>query len=147
MADTLGIEAARLVIMSEVRIHAGGGGLYHPFAFHKCHTPCVFLYTTLIILVYSYPQRSYSLCILIHNILLVFSYTQRSYSLCFLIRNAHTPCAFLYATLILLVFSQLSRTYAIYGIGIDPRHLQLLADVMTYRGEVRISVPEYCVAG
>lgn len=23
-----------------------------------------------------------------------------------------------------------------YGIGIDPRHLQLLADTMTYRGEV-----------
>ena len=32
---------------------------------------------------------------------------------------------------------QLKRTYNTYGIGIDPRHLQLLADVMTYRGEVR----------
>jgi DNA-directed RNA polymerase III subunit RPC1 len=31
---------------------------------------------------------------------------------------------------------ELARTYATYGIGIDPRHLQLLADVMTYRGEV-----------
>jgi DNA-directed RNA polymerase III subunit RPC1 len=36
----------------------------------------------------------------------------------------------------LVIQSELHRTYKSYGIGIDPRHLRLLADVMTYRGEV-----------
>lgn len=31
---------------------------------------------------------------------------------------------------------ELQKTYGSYGIGIDHRHLMLLADVMTYRGEV-----------
>ena len=32
--------------------------------------------------------------------------------------------------------SELDKTYSNYGIDIDKRHLMLLADVMTYRGEV-----------
>lgn len=36
----------------------------------------------------------------------------------------------------LLIISELSRTYGSYGITVDPRHTQLLADVMTYRGTV-----------
>jgi len=32
--------------------------------------------------------------------------------------------------------SELEKTYSNYGIDIDKRHLMLLADVMTYRGEV-----------
>jgi DNA-directed RNA polymerase III subunit RPC1 len=36
-----------------------------------------------------------------------------------------------------MIVSELSKTYGSYGIGIDGRHLQLLSDVMTYRGEVR----------
>ena len=35
-----------------------------------------------------------------------------------------------------VIQSELARTYGSYGISIDCRHLQLLADVMTYRGEV-----------
>lgn len=34
------------------------------------------------------------------------------------------------------IMKELNRTYGSYGIGIDPRHLMLLADVMTYRAEV-----------
>ena len=36
----------------------------------------------------------------------------------------------------MVIQSELARTYGSYGISIDCRHLQLLADVMTYRGEV-----------
>ena len=32
--------------------------------------------------------------------------------------------------------SELDKTYSNYGIDIDRRHLMLLADVMSYRGEV-----------
>eukprot|EP01138_Halocafeteria_seosinensis_P010093 gb/GECG01010307.1/.p1 GENE.gb/GECG01010307.1/~~gb/GECG01010307.1/.p1 ORF type:complete len:1523 (+),score=185.46 gb/GECG01010307.1/:1-4569(+) len=35
-----------------------------------------------------------------------------------------------------MIISELNKTYGSYGIGIDPRHMMLLADVMTYRGEV-----------
>lgn len=34
------------------------------------------------------------------------------------------------------IMKELANTYNTYGIGIDQRHLQLLADVMTYRGEI-----------
>jgi DNA-directed RNA polymerase III subunit RPC1 len=35
-----------------------------------------------------------------------------------------------------MIMRELNKTYGSYGIEIDPRHLMLLADVMTYRGEV-----------
>lgn len=35
-----------------------------------------------------------------------------------------------------MIMVELARTYGTYGINIDQRHLQLLADVMTYRGAV-----------
>jgi hypothetical protein len=35
-----------------------------------------------------------------------------------------------------MIMVELAKTYGSYGIGIDSRHLQLLADTMTYRGEV-----------
>jgi hypothetical protein len=35
-----------------------------------------------------------------------------------------------------VVMVELNETYKGYGIAIDPRHLQLLADAMTFRGEV-----------
>jgi len=35
-----------------------------------------------------------------------------------------------------MIMRELNKTYGSYGIDIDPRHLMLLADVMTYRGEV-----------
>jgi DNA-directed RNA polymerase beta' subunit len=35
-----------------------------------------------------------------------------------------------------MIMVELAKTYGSYGIGIDYRHLQLLADVMTYRGTV-----------
>ena len=35
-----------------------------------------------------------------------------------------------------LIISELSKTYGSYGITVDMRHTQLLADIMTYRGAV-----------